>query len=158
MFDLLAVQGTLKSLLQLHNSKASILWCSTFFMIQLPYLCMTTRKTIWTFVGKVMFLLFNMLSSKGLFISWLQPLSTVILEHKKTKSAVAVTFFPFYLPWSGGTRCHDLSFLNGYFQASFFQSPLSPSSRGSFVLPILGLILAGCFLLWHLTDVCISYM
>ena len=64
-------------------------------------------------------------------------------------------FFPLYLPWSGGIRCHDLSFLNVDFQARFFQSPLSHSSRGSLVLPILGLILASCFLLWHVT-VCIS--
>ena len=82
--DLLAVQGTLKSLLQHHNSKASILWCSTFFTVQLSHPYMTTGKTIaltkWTFVGKVMSLLFNMLSrlvitflpkSKHLLISWL---------------------------------------------------------------------------------------
>ena len=65
-FDILAVQGTLKSLLQEHSSKASILWCSAFFMVQLAHLYMTTRKTIalttQTFVGKVMSLLFNMLS------------------------------------------------------------------------------------------------
>jgi len=94
--DLLAVQGTLKSLLQHHSSKASILQHSTFFIVQLSYLYMTTGKTItlmrWTFVGKVMFLLFNMLSrlvmtflprSKGLLISWLQSPSTVILEPPK---------------------------------------------------------------------------
>ena len=90
--DLLAVQGTLKSLLQHHSSKASILQCSTFFIDQLSQLYMTTRKTIaltrWTFVGKVMSLLFNMLSrmvitflprSKRLLISWLQSPSVVIL-------------------------------------------------------------------------------
>ena len=89
-FDLLAVQGTLKSLLQLYNSKSSILWYSAFFMIQLSYPYMTTEKiitlTIWTFVSKVMSWLFNMLSrfviaflsrSKHLLISWLQSLSTV---------------------------------------------------------------------------------
>ena len=83
--DLLAVQGTLKSLLQHHSSKASILWCSAFFTVQLSHPYMTTGKTIaltrWTFVGKVMSLLFNMLSrlvitflprSKRLLISWLQ--------------------------------------------------------------------------------------
>ena len=83
--DLLAVQGTLKSLLQHHSSKASVLWCSAFFTVQLSHPCMTTRKTIAltkrTLVGKVMSLLFNMLSrlvitflprSKRLFISWLQ--------------------------------------------------------------------------------------
>ena len=97
--DLLAVQGTLKSLLQHHSSKASILHCSDFCMVQLSHPYMTTGKTIaltrQTFVGKVMFLLFNMLSrlvitflkrSKHLLISWLQSLSAVILEPKKTKS------------------------------------------------------------------------
>ena len=84
-FDLLAVQGTLKSFLQHHSSKASILWCSAFFMVQLSYPYVTTGKTTalttWTFVGKVMSLLFNMLSrfviaflprSKRLLTSWLQ--------------------------------------------------------------------------------------
>ena len=91
--DLLAVQGTLKSLLQYHSSKASILWCSAFFIVQLSHPYMTAGKTIaltrWTFVGKVMSLLFNMLSrlvitflprSKRLLISWLQSPSAVILE------------------------------------------------------------------------------
>ena len=90
-FDLLAVQGTLKSLLQHHSSKASILWCSTFFIVQLSHPHMTTRKTIaltrWTFVGKVMSLLSNMLSrlvitflprSRHHLISWLQSPSAVI--------------------------------------------------------------------------------
>ena len=98
--DLLAVQGTLKSLLQQHSSKASILWCSAFLVVQLSHLYMTTGKTItltvWTFVGKVMSLLFNMLSrfviaflprSKHLLISWLQSPSAVILETPKIKSA-----------------------------------------------------------------------
>ena len=97
--DLLAVQGTLKSLLQHHSSKASILPCSAFFTIQLSHPYMTTGKTIaltrWTFVGKVMSLLLNMLSklvttflprSKRLLISWLQSPSAVILEPKKIKS------------------------------------------------------------------------
>ena len=95
-FDLFAVQGTLKSLLQHHSSKVSILWCSAFFIVQLSHAYMTTRKTIaltrQTFVGKVMSLLFNMLSrlvitflprSKHLLISWLQSPSAVILEPKK---------------------------------------------------------------------------
>ena len=95
--DLLSVQGTLKSLLQHHSSKASILRCSAYFQLSHPY--MTTGKTIaltrWTFVGKVMSLLFNMLSrlvitflprSKCLLISWLQSPSAVILEPKKIKS------------------------------------------------------------------------
>ena len=94
--DLLAVQGTLKSLLQLHSSKASILRCSAFFKFQLSHPYMTTGKTIaltrWTFVGQVMSLLFSMLSrliitflprSKHLLISWLQSPSAVILEPKK---------------------------------------------------------------------------
>ena len=93
---LLAVQGTLKSLLQHHSSKASILQCSGFFIVQLSHPCMTTGKTIaltrWTFVGEVMSLLFNMLSrlviaflprSKHRLISWLQSPSAVILEPKK---------------------------------------------------------------------------
>ena len=94
--DLLAVQGTLKSLLQHHTSKPSILWCSAFFIVQLSHPYMTTGKTIaltsWTFVGKVMSLLFNMLfslvitllpRSKHLFISWLQSPSAVIWEPPK---------------------------------------------------------------------------
>ena len=97
--DLLAVQGTLKSLLQHHNSKASILLCSAFFTVQLSHPYMTTGKTIaltrQTFAGKVMSLLLNMLSrlviaflskSKCLLISWLQSPSAVILEPKKIKS------------------------------------------------------------------------
>ena len=98
-FDLLAVQGNLKSLLQHDSSKASILLCPAFFMVQLSHLYVNTGKTIvltiWTFVGKVMSLLFNMLSrlvtaflprSKRLLISWLQSLSAVILEPKKISS------------------------------------------------------------------------
>ena len=121
--DLLAVQGTLKSLLQHHSSKASILRCSAFW-VQLSYPYMITGKTIalirWTFVDKVMSLLFNMLSrliinflprSKHLLISWLQSPSAVILEPPKLKSA-SFHCFPIYLPWSDRTRCHDLSFLN----------------------------------------------
>ena len=97
--DLLAVQGTLKSLLQHHSSKASVLQCSAFFMVQISHPLITIGKTItltiWTFVGKVMSLLFNMLSrlviaflprSKHLLISWLQSPSAVILESKKINS------------------------------------------------------------------------
>ena len=100
--DLLAVQGTLKSLLQHHSSKASILWRSAFFPVQLSHPYMTAGKTIaltrWTFVGKVMSLLLNMLSrlvitflrrSKRLLISWLQSPSVVILEPQKIKSDTA---------------------------------------------------------------------
>ena len=106
-FDLLSVQRTLKSLLQQHNSKASILWCSTFFMVQLSHSYMTTGRTIAltirTFVGRVMSLLFNTLSryilaffprSKHLLISWLQSLSAMILEPKKIKSVTVSTFPP----------------------------------------------------------------
>ena len=95
--DLLAVQGTLKSLLQHHSSKASILWRSPFFTVQLSHPYMTTGKTIaltrWTFVGKVMSLLFNMLSRlvitflpRNLLISWLQSPSAEILEPQKIKN------------------------------------------------------------------------
>ena len=111
-FDLCAVQGTLKSLLQHHSSKASILWCSAFFMIQLSHPYMTTRKTVAltvrTFVGKVMSLLFNMLSrlviaflprSKRLFVSWLQSASAVIVALKKIKSVTVSMFSLFALKW-----------------------------------------------------------
>ena len=100
--DLLAVQGTLKSLPQHHSSKASILQCSTFFTVQLSHPYMTTGKTIaltrWTFVGNVMSLLLNMLSrlvitflprSKCLLISWLQSPSAVILEPPKKLATVS---------------------------------------------------------------------
>ena len=106
--DLLAVQGILKSLLQHHSSKASILQRSAFFIVQLSHPYMTTGKTTaltrWTFVGKVMSLLFNMLSSlvitfllrsKRLFVSWLQSPSAVILEPRKIKSATVSTVSPF---------------------------------------------------------------
>ena len=106
--DLLAVQGALKSLLQHHSSKASILRSSAFFIVQLSHPYMTTGKTIaltrWTSVGKVMSLLFNMLSrlvitflprSKRLLISWLQSPSAVILETKKIKVSHC---FPIYFP------------------------------------------------------------
>ena len=96
--DLLAVQGTLKSLFQHHSSKASVLWCSAFFMVQLSHPYMTTGKTIpltrRAFFGKVMSLLFNILSwfviaffprSKHLLISWLQSPSAVILELPQNK-------------------------------------------------------------------------
>ena len=111
--DLLTIQGTLKSLLQHHSSKASIFWCSAFLMVQLSHPYMTTGKTIaltrWTFVDKVMSLLFNMLSrfviaffptSKCRLISWLQSASTVILESKKIKSVTVSTFSPFI--------CHEV--------------------------------------------------
>ena len=99
--DLLAVKGTLKSLAQQHSSKASILRCSAFFKVQLSHPYMTTGKTValtrWTFVGKVMSLVFNKLSrlviaflprSKHLLISWLQSPSAMILETRKIKSVI----------------------------------------------------------------------
>ena len=105
--DLLAVQGTLKSLLQHHSSKASILQRSAFFTVQLSHPYMTTGKTIaltrWTYVGKIMSLLLNMLSklvktflprSKCLIISWLQSPSAVILEPPKIKSDTVSTVSP----------------------------------------------------------------
>ena len=112
-FDLLAVQGTLKSLLQHHSAKASILWPSAFFMVQLLYPYMTTGKTValtrQTFVGKVMSLLFSMLSrlviaflprSQCLLISWLQSPSAVILEPKKIKSLTVSIVSP--------SICHEV--------------------------------------------------
>ena len=108
--DLLAVQGTLKSLLQHHNSKASILRCSVFFTVQLSHPYMTTGENIaltsWTFVSKVMSLLFNILSrlvivflsrNKCLLISWLQSPSAVILEPPKI-ICHCFQYFPNYLP------------------------------------------------------------
>ena len=119
--DLLAVQGAL----QHQSSKTSILRHSAFFIVQLSHPYMTTGKTValtrQTFVGKVMSLLFNMLSrlviafltrSKHLLISWLQSPSAVILEPPQIKVWHCFHCFPIYLPWSDGTWCHDLSFLN----------------------------------------------
>ena len=144
-FDLLAIQGTLKSLLQHHSLKASIIQRhSAFCMVQLSHPYMTTGKTIaltrQTFVSKLMSLLFNMLSrfviaflprSKYLLISWLQSPSAVISEHKKIKS-----LFPLFphlydmtwwgqMPWSWFSECWALSQL--------FHSPLLLSSRGCLV-------------------------
>ena len=106
--DLLAVQGTLKSLLQHHSSKASVLWHSVFFIVQLSHPYMTTGKTIdltrWTFVGKVISLPFNMLfklviaflpTSKRLLISWLQSPYAVTLEPQKIKSVTVSIVSPF---------------------------------------------------------------
>ena len=126
--DLHAVLVTLKSLLQHHSSKASVLQRSAFFTVQLSHPYMTSGKTKpltrWTFVGKVMSLLFNMLSrlvitflpkSKCLLISWL--LVTICSDFGAQKNKVWHCFhcFPIYFPWSDGTRCHDLRFLNVQF-------------------------------------------
>ena len=137
--DLLAVQGTLKSLLQHHSSKASILQRSAFFIVQLSHPYMTTGKTIsltrQTFVGKVMDLLFNMLSrlvitflprSKRLLISWLQSPSVVILEPRKIKSDTVSTVSP--------SISHEVMGPDAMI-FKLFHSPLSLSSRG-FLVPL----------------------
>ena len=114
--DLLAVQGTLKSLLQHHSSKASILWHSAFFIVQLSYPYVTTGKTVAltrrSFVGKVMSLLFNMLSRLVItflprskrFFSWLQSPSAVVLKPRKITSATVSTVSP--------SICHEVMGLN----------------------------------------------
>ena len=144
--DFLAVQGTLKSLLQHHSSKASILRCSAFFIVQLSQPYMTTGKTIaltrWTFVGKVMSLLFYMLSrlvitflprSKRLLISWLQSPSAVILETKKIKS-VTVSIVSLSIGHEVmGPDAMILVFWMLDFNPTF-HSLLSLSSRGPLVL------------------------
>ena len=138
--DLLAVQGTLKRLLQHHSSKASVFWCSTFFIVQLSHPSMTTGKTIAltrrTFVGKVLSLLFNRLfrlviaflpRSKCLLILWLQSPSAVILEPPKIASHCFHCFPPI---------CHEgmgLDAMNLVFWMLSFKSIFSLSSRGSLV-------------------------
>ena len=138
--DLLAVQGTLKSLLQHHSSKASIFLCSAFFIVQLSHPYMTTGKTIaltrWTFVGKVMSLLHNVLSrlvitflprSKRLLISWLQsPCSDFGVQ--KNKAWHCFHCFPIYLPWSDGLDAIILVFWLLSFKPAL-HSLLSLSSR-----------------------------
>ena len=135
--DLLAVQGTLKSLHQHHSSKASILQCSVFFTVQLSHPYMITGKSIaltrWTFVGKVMSLLLDMLSrlviaflprSKCLLISWLQSPSTVIWN-PQNKVCHCFHYFPIYLTWSDET-----SFPNG----SVVKNP--PKMQETWVWPL----------------------
>ena len=143
--DLLAVQGTLKSLLQ-HSSKASILWCSAFFIVQLSHPYMTTGKTValteWTFVSKVKSLLFNMLfrlviaflpSSKRLLISWLQLPSAVILEPPKIKSVTDSIVSPSISHEVMGPDPMIL-FFEYWVLSQLFHFLLSLSSRGSLVL------------------------
>ena len=145
--DLIAVQGNLKSLLQHDSSKASILWCSAFFIVQHSHPYITAGKTIaltrWTFVGKVMSLLLNMKSrlvitflprSKCLLVSWLQSATAVILKPPKIKSLTLSTVSPSismkwwdWMPWSSFSECWALSQL--------FHSPISLSSRG-FLVPL----------------------
>ena len=136
-FDLLAVQETLKSLLYQHNSKASILWCSAFFMVQLSHLCMTTVKiialSVWSFVGKVMSLLFNMLSrvviaslprSKRLSVSWLQSLSAVVFGAQENKVKVKVAQLCL-------TLCDPVNYtVHGLLWASIVEWVAFPFSRG----------------------------
>ena len=144
--DLLAVQGTLKSLLQHHSPKALILWCSAFFVVQLSHPYMTTGKTIpltrWTFFIKVISMIFNMLSrlviaflprSKCLWISWLQSPTAVILEPKKIKSVTVSIVSP--------SVCYDVIradiVILVFWMLSFkptFHSPLLHSSRDCLVL------------------------
>ena len=151
-FDLLTVQETLSSPVP-HNSKASILQCSVFFMVQLSHLSITNGKTvvliIWSFISKVMSLIFNMLSkfliaflprSKHLLISWLRSPSALILEPKKIKSVTVFTF--------STSTCHEvmepramilvilmLSFKTAFSHSSISPSlAISPSSRGSLVV------------------------
>ena len=143
--DLLAVQGTLKNLLQTHSSKALILQCSAFFIVQLSHPYMTTGKTMaltrWTFVGKKISQLFNMLSrlvitflprSKRLLISWLQSPSAVILEPRKIKSFTVYVVSPFI--------CHEVMGPNTMIfvfwmlaLSQLFHCPFSLSSRGFLV-------------------------
>ena len=150
----LAVQGTLKSLLQHHSSKASILQRSAFFIVHLSRPYLTTGKTIalsrWTFDGKVMSLLFTMLSrlviaflwrSKHLLISWLPSPSEVILEPKKIKSLtvpiVSLSVCHEVMGCGGAIHCEAMmpwsSFPECWVLSRFFHSPVSPSSRGSLV-------------------------
>ena len=131
--DLLVIQGAPMSLLQHQSSKTSVLQHSAFFIVQFSHPYMTIGKTIaltrWTFVGKVISLLFNMLSrlviaflprNKCLLISWLQSPSAVIWGPKKRKSVTVSIGSSIYFPCSDGTGWHDLSILNVEFSASFF--------------------------------------
>ena len=172
-FDLLAVQGTFKSLLQHYSSKASILWHSAFFTVHISQLYTTTGKTIdltiQTFVSRVMSLLFNILSrfiiaflprSNHLLISWLQSLSTVILEPKKIKLVTTPTFSP--------SICHAVMGMDAMFLIFFFfliylffswlfHSPLSSLLRGSLdylcflLLKQYNLHIWGCWCFFHLS-------
>ena len=141
-FDLLAVQGTVKSLLQHHSSKASILQCSAFFMVQLSHPYMTIGKTIaltiWTFVSKAMFLLFKtlcrfvtviLLRSKDLLISW------ICIDSGAQENEIwhCFHFFPTYFHWSDETPMPWSLFFECWVLSQLFHSLLSPSLRGSLV-------------------------
>ena len=139
LLDLLAVQGTVKSLLQHHSSKASIFRCSAFLMIQLSHPYMTIGKTIaltiWTFVGRVMSLLFNMLSRFAIaFLLRSRCLfnfmaAVPICSDFGFQETICHCFhcFPIYLKWSDRTRCHDLSVFEFWVLSQLFHSPLSLS-------------------------------
>ena len=141
-FDLLAVQRSLKSLLQHHNSKASVLWCSTFFMVQLSHPYMTTWKIIvliiWTLVGKVMSLLFNTLSrfvitflptSKRFLVLWLQSPSAVILEPREIKYVTVSTFSP--------SICHELMGPDAMILVFFWMLSFKPAFAKDTLFPLL---------------------
>ena len=140
--DLLAVQGTLRSLLQHYSSKASILQCSAFFIVQLAHPYMTTGKTVtltrWTFVGKVMSLLFNMVCrlvvaflprSKCLLISWLQSPSAVDFGAQRNKVSHCFCCFPIYLSWSMGWDAMILVFWMLSFKPTFSLSSFTSIKR-----------------------------
>ena len=154
--DILAVQGTLKSLLQHHSSKASILQCSPSSIVQLSHRCMTTGKTIalprQIFVCKAMSLLFNILSrlvitflprSKCLLISWLQSPSAVILEPKK-RNYLTISIFPHLFAMKWWDQMPWTSFFECWVFSQLSHSPLSPS-KGS-LTPLCFLTLGWCHL------------
>ena len=151
-FDLRTAQGTLRSLLQHHNLKATILWCSAFFVIQLSEPFMATGKTIaltlWIFVGRVMSLLFNTRSMfvltffsrrKCLLISWLQPPSAVILEPRKRKSITSSTFSSFICHEVMGSGAISLVFW-GTWLRSMYQSigPVRKPAKAPYQPHLLG--------------------
>ena len=153
-FDLLAVQGTLKSLIEHHNSKASILQCSAFFMAQFSHPYMTTGKTIaltrWIFVGKVMSLIFNMPPrfviaflprSKHLLISWLQSPSVVILETKKIKSVTVSIVSPSIFHEVMGPHAIILVFWMLSFKPAFSLSSFTFIKRLLFLLSAITMVL-----------------
>ena len=163
-FDL-AVQGTLKSLLQHHSSKTSILRCSAFFIVQLSHPYMTTGKisalTIWRFVGKLMSLLFNMLSrlviaflprSKHLLISWLQSSSALILEPKKIKTVTVYVVSPSICHEVMGPDAMILVFWMLTFKPTFSLSSFTFTKR---IVPLHFLPLGRCYLCmwsyWYLS-------
>ena len=168
--DLLAVQGTLKNLLQHRSSKASILWCSAFFIVQLSHPYMTTGKTIaltrWIFVDKIMSLLFNMLPrlvitflprSKCLLISWLQSLSAVILEPPKIKSATvspsichevmgpdAMILVFWMLSFKSTFSLSSFTFIKRFFSSSLSALRVVSSAYLKFLIFLLAILIPAC--------------